>query len=230
MSDLESFSFESANQGSTAETFRLFQERMKAAAAQIQAIKAGEQKQKKKEDELAKILSEFIKTHQNDQNFSEFIVHISKLLALNLPAVFILSILLLNFPELQAKTNILMLTMPEAVQASALDAQTLPDLYLQNNQLPPYHKIAIDNWFQTISMTAQDCRTKLLQTALIPAKQFHPAIVEFTAFSLSVYLQTSNYPIEYQFIEKFAQFCLTGILQELQKPTPELNHPNPASI
>lgn len=226
MSDLESFSFESANSGSTAETYRLFQERMKVAAAQIQAIRAGEQRQKKKEDELAKILSDFIKTRQGDQGFTDNIVHITKLLALNIPAVFILSFLLLNFPELQTKTNFPMLSLPEAMQANAADAQTLPDLYMKQVTLPLYHKIQIDNWIQAISTAASDARGKLLSTGITPNQDFRPEILDFMVYSLSTYLQTANFTMEEQHLRKFCQFCLNGILQEIQKPLPSLENPS----
>lgn len=225
MSDFESFSAsESVNQGSTAESFRLFQERMKVAAAQIKAIRAGEQKQKKKEDELAKILSEFIKSHQHDAEFTEFIVHITKLLALNLPAVFILSFLILNFPELQLQTNLKMLSLPEAMQANALDAQTLPDLYLKGNQLPPHLKIQIDNWIQAISMAAMDGRSKLLQTGLTPTQEFRPEISAMMTFSMAIYLQRLGYGMPEDYLQKFSSFCLQGILGQIKKPLTELDY------
>lgn len=226
MSDFESFSSsESVNQGSTAESFRLFQERMKVAAAQIKAIRAGEQRQKKKEDELAKILSEFIKSHQHDASFTEFIVLISKLLALNLPAVFILSFLILNFPDLQTQSGLKMLSLPEALQANALDAQTLPDLYWKNHTLPPHLKIQIDNWIQAISMAAIDSREKLLKNGVTATDQFRPEIVEMMTFSLSTYLQKIGFAMAYEPLRKFTDFCLQGILQEIQKGLPELGNP-----
>jgi len=53
VSDLETFHVdESANMGTSAESFRQYQERVKEAASQIKEIKAGERKQKKKEDEF----------------------------------------------------------------------------------------------------------------------------------------------------------------------------------
>ncbi len=225
MSDFESFSSESESHGSSAETFRLFQERMKVAAAQIKAIRAGEQKQKKREDKLAKILSDFIKSRQSDQNFLEFIVHITKLLAVNLPAAFILSFLILNFPELQAQTNLSITSLPEALQANALDAQTLPDLYLPDNQLPPYHKIQIDNWIQAISRSALDNRSKLLAIAVLSNKKFRSEIVDFMAFSLDSYLQKDSFHLDPQFLKQFSEFCLQGIFAQIQEPFSELKGP-----
>lgn len=218
MSDFESFSAsESANQGSSAETFRLFQERMKVAAAQIKAIKAGEQKQKKKEDELAKILSEFLQKHQNDSELTEFIVHITNLLARNTPAVFVLSLILLNFPELQNQTGLQLLTFEEAAKAGALENPTLPDIYLKNSTLPLQVKIAIDGWLQGISEAANQARHKLISPI-----QPIPEILDCASFSIQFYLNKLEIPTDPTMLRQFTEFCLKNIFEQLKKPIPEI--------
>jgi hypothetical protein len=226
LSDLETFSaYESSNQGSSPESFRLFQERMKVASAQIQAIRAGEQKQKKKEDELARILSEFIKTLQSDSDHAGFIVHITKLLALNLPAAFILSLIIINFPRLQEQTGLKLLSFEEAARAGALDAPTLPDLYMAGPALPPPLKIALDSWIQEISRVSQEQRQKLLQRGVGPAGRWHAEIQETMSFSLSHYLEQQGFPINSEFSETFCRFCLDGMLKQLMEQLPGLNEP-----
>ncbi len=225
MSDLESFSFEESNQGSTPETFKLFQERMKAASSQIQAIRAGEQRQKKKEDELAKILSEFIKSLQHDSVYAEFLVHVSKLLGLNVPAAFILVLIIINFPKLQQQTGLKLITFEEAARAGALETQTLPDLYLAENALPPFLKIAIDAWIQEISQVATDNRSKLLQRALTLSQEFFPEIDQMMAYNLTFYLEKNGFPIAEEFAQTFSRFCLKGILDQIKKPLQELPKP-----
>lgn len=224
MSDLESFSVpESTSQGSSAESFRLFQERMKQAAAQIKAIKAGEQKQKKKEDELIRVLSDFIKSHQSGSENADFLFHISKLLSFNCPAAFILGILLLNFPELQAKTGFAMTTFEDAIKAGALEGTTLPDIYLKEKILTPAMKIAIDSWVRELSDIASDTRHKLLQNCLTAPDTFHPAISEFMTFSLLQYLSLFQVTMDRQGVSDFCQFCLAAILENIKKDLKELN-------
>jgi len=47
-------------------SFEKFKERLQAAAAQIAALKIGEQKQRKKEEKLIQILLKFVKDRQID--------------------------------------------------------------------------------------------------------------------------------------------------------------------
>lgn len=224
MADFESFSAsESINQGSSTESFRLFQERMKVAAAQIKAIKAGEQKQKKKEQELIKILTEFIKSRQSDSQNSDYLFHISRLLSLNCPAAFILGILLINFPELQVSTGFALTTFEEAMKAGAVDGGTLPDLYLPKNVLTPAMKIALDSWIQELTEIASDHRHKLLKNCLTAPDSWNPAITDFFSFSLQQYLQLYDVLMEKRGLTDFSKFFLAIILKHIQKPFNELN-------
>jgi hypothetical protein len=198
---------------------------MKAAAAQIQAIRAGEQKQKKKEDELAKILSDFIKSLRQDSDYAGFIEHISKLLALNLPAAFILVLIINNFPHLEAQTGLKMLSFEEASKAGVLESPTLPDLYMAEKTLPLGLKIAIDAWIQEISRVALDNRHRILERGLDRAQKVLPEIVDLMAFSLAFYLEKNGHPIDTEFAATFSRYCLSGIMEQVKKPFNELDEP-----
>lgn len=216
MSGPESFSAsESLNGGSTAESFKLFQERMKVAAAQIQATRAGEQKQRKKEDELAKILSDFIKSNQGNADLLEFIHHISILLSFNLPAVFILSLVLLNFPELQGQTGLKLLSFEEFNSSGALENPTLPDIYMKNNILPLQVKIAIDAWLHSVSEAAQYAPGKLLTNGEL-AGQIRPQVIDCAVYSLHYYLEKVQFPADTEMLKQFLTHCLKGIFQDLK--------------
>jgi hypothetical protein len=216
VSELESFSsYESGNQGSDPESFRLFQERMKAAAAQIQGIRAGEQKQKKKEDELAKILGNFIKSKQGTRGNDEFLMMTSSLLALNIPAIFILSILVLNFPELQRESGIKLLSFDEAMSAGVLDAETLPDMYLGAGKLPPHIKVAIDSWIQEINKAATDGKEKIIKTAVTNLNKWESGVFDFVNFSLQHYLSANNIVMQRDIVGKFVEYFMSNILDQI---------------
>lgn len=224
MSDLESFSAaESLSQNSSAESFRLFQERMKVAAAQIKAIKAGEQKQRKKEDELIRILTEFIKSHQSDSENADYLFHISKLLSFNCPAAFILGILLLNFPELQVSTGFTLTTFDDAMRAGVLEGGTLPDLYMHKSTLTPAMKIALDSWIRELSEIASENRHKLLKHCLSGSDKWNQAVIELFSFSLRRYLSMYGVIMEEDRLIEFSRFFLSAILENIQKPFSELN-------
>ncbi|MCC6643752.1 hypothetical protein IT411_03310 [Candidatus Peregrinibacteria bacterium] len=222
MSDVESFGgFESTNQGSTPESFRQFQERMKAAAAQIQAIKASEQRQKQSEDKLAQILLDFITTHQNDSALADFLEHISTLLALNMPAAFILSLILLYFEELQVKTGLL-LTQPPTSEQSSLQLIN-PD----RTEIPPALSLKVSLWIQEIYKTALLSRPKLVKFTL-DTEQFSTGPVnKLASHTLSKFLEKNGI---YQYPGAISEFCsqyLKGLAIELQKDLPELADPGP---
>jgi len=195
---------------------------MKAATAQIQAIRAGEQRQKKKEDELAKILSEFIKSLKHDSEYAEFIVHISRLLALNLPAAFILALIIINFPSLQESTGLKLISFEEAAKAGALDGPSLPDIYMAEKTLPPGLKIAIDVWIQELSQVGLDHRHRMLERALDGRGMIREEIELLMAYSLAFYLEKNGFPIAQEFSRTFCRFCLKGLLEQFKKPFTEI--------
>lgn len=222
MSGPESFSApESVNQGSSAESYRLFQERMKVASAQIQAIRTGEQKQKKKEDELVKILTDFIKSTRTSSHDDLLIEYLTKLLAINLPAVFIIALIIINYPDLQEKSGIKLIDFSSA-DTALQENSTLPDLYFKNATLPLQVKIAIDSWMTEISKAAGSHAHKVLDHALRLDGKVKSEVIDLANYSLSAYLESKNLDYDADFCRQFVEYCLNGILTELAKPKPAL--------
>lgn len=93
---LESFIGLDQGEGMSEAAFEAFKEKMKAAAAQIAAIRKEEGKQKKKEEELLRILLKFVKNSSK----KELVLLISRVLEQNIPANFILAIILLGNDEI----------------------------------------------------------------------------------------------------------------------------------
>ena len=98
---LESFIGFDAGEGMSEAAFEAFKEKMKAAAAQIAAIKKEEGKQKKKEEELHKILLKFI---QNSGK-KDLTLLISRALEQNIPANFIMAMILLGNEDIQREVG-----------------------------------------------------------------------------------------------------------------------------
>lgn len=218
MFDVESFGgYESSNQGSTPESFRQFQERMKVAAAQVKAIRASEQKQKQSEDKLAQILLDFIKSQQNNSALTEFLEHISTLLALNFPAAFILSLILLYFEELQQKAGLVL-----SGQNSSELALIAPD----RTSIPPELMTLINSWIQEVFKSALSSRSKLLKFTM-SAEEFSTGPVnKLMSHTLKKFLEKNEV---YQYpgaIEQFTAYYLLGLAGELQKEPPELEGPS----
>lgn len=188
---LEDFIGLEQNGAMDAAAFERFQERVKAAAAQIQAIRKEEKKRKKKEDELIKILLKFIKSSDK----KDLVLLISRVLERNVPANFILAIILLGNEEIQkevgeylslkagAKAENRNEQLPrqvgeqfESARADVneperpLDGTGIPEdrslVFFQTDQTMPLKvRIEIDKWIRDLIFQASETPQKLLATA-----------------------------------------------------------------
>jgi hypothetical protein len=224
MSTLDTFAgFEDLSQASNAESYRQFQQRMQAAAAQIQAIRASEQKQKKKEDQLIKILLKFIQSSQHGTSEDQIIELVSKLLGKNLPAAFILSLILLAYPDIQQESGLLLPSSAEQTSSSALANQNeqnpstiLPDLYLQKT-LPLKLKIDIQAWIGELFNQTQENQQKLRLHALTPSAEFLPEIPALAFQILQNYLHSAGIFQEPQSSQAFLGLVFKNLAKELQQ-------------
>lgn len=214
MSDLESFSgSDGRNEGMDAAAFERFKEQMAAAAAQLKAIQAGEQKQKKKEDELVKILLKFI---QSGSQKRDILLLVTRLLELNIPAAFVVSILLISEEQMQAQLGIKLLP-PGGVNLAAADSQTLPDRYMPNQTIPLKIKIAIDAWVQEMVKYALEKPHRVLETALNPEGIIHLPLLQLGILCLEDFLHQNSVETRYEDLKSFMNVMFGGIIKKLQE-------------
>ncbi len=214
MSDVESFSgFNSGQESMDPAAFEKFKERMAAAAAQLKAIQAGEQKQKKKEDELVKILLKFIQTGQK----RDILMLVSRLLEQNVPAAFIVSILLINNPDMQQEIGIKLLPAGNVEANLNSQNQTLPDRYMPNQTLPLKIKIAVDAWIQEMIKYAFEKPHRLVETALDTNGLIKLPLLQLTILCLEDFLLQNEVQSEYMALKDFMSLMLEGILKRVQE-------------
>ena len=211
MSDLESF-FSNDNRGESMDpaAFERFKERMAAAAAQLKALQKQEQKQKKKEDELIKILLRFIQTGTK----RDIMILVARLLEQNVPAAFIVSLLLISNEDIQKELGIKLLP-PGAIEAEKAHALTLPDHYLKGEILPLQIKIAIDAWAHEIVDRSQEYAHRVLETVLDHEKLIKLAVLQLAVFCLRDYLEDEGVRIDYELLKEFVALMLEGILKKV---------------
>ncbi|MBI4235340.1 hypothetical protein HY604_03515 [Candidatus Peregrinibacteria bacterium] len=174
---LDSFIGMDSGEPMSAASLEKLQERMAQAAAQIAAIQREEKKHKKKEYDLLAILVKFVKTSHK----TELTLLISRVLEQNLPANFVLAIILLGNEEIQAQVgDFLMLQKPKE-HASSGDTQVDPSgeadtepssgeksltfFSARDQTLPLKIKIELDHWIKSLLMQAEENPHKLLRTA-----------------------------------------------------------------
>ncbi len=239
---LESFgAFESGEMSESA--FEALREKMKAAAAQIKAIKKEEGKHKKKEDELQKILLKFVRNSHK----SGLVLLISRALEQNIPANFILAIVLLGNEEIQKDLGTFLLLPDSVPQESSAEAQAQDNALIFFNShsdqaMPLRVKIELDNWIKAILVQAEERPQKLINTAYLikmieeehesefgetkyrEEKSIKVVLIDLFAFVLADYLASKEINEEDSKLKDFAQFILTGILKKTEENLSNRKH------
>ncbi len=234
---LESFIGMEGGEGMSEGALEALREKMRAAAAQIAAIKKEESKQKKTEDELLKILYKFVKTSQKQ----ELVLLISRVLEHNVPANFVLAIILLGNEDIQQEAGrFLMLNAPaETVPGDSFQnhdsEKSLVFFTNQDNSLPLKIRIELDHWIKNMLFQAQENPHKLVKTAYktemieLPKEYdwddseykqeitIRIPIIQLLTFVLRDFLGQKDIDEPYDKLYDFAEFILTGILSKTKE-------------
>lgn len=231
MSSLEFFTpGEGADKGMDAAALERFQERMRANAQAIAALQKSEQKQKKQEDKLSAILAAFIQRNQK----TDWVILITRLLEQNVPASFILAVILLA-DEVVQKTVGIELTMPElslsdAPQHAALQnpeamSRALQTGQFQSDAIPLKIRISLELWSKNLWEAAIAQPYRILTTIMDVEERPITTLVQLTTLVVRDFMEQKGHQQEYDAIRGFAQFVLEGLLKKVRiyiKGTPEL--------
>lgn len=207
--------------------FEALRERMRAAQAQIAAIKKEEKKQKKTEDDLLKILLKFIKTSQK----TDLVLLVSRVLEKNIPANFILAVILLGNEDIQREMgDFLMLGAGENAQDGSqhksVDAEEKALIFfnIKDETLPLKVKIKLDTWIKGLLFQAEEYAQKLLKTAqeveVIEEKEIknpEENLVKLLTFIVRDYLGQNEIEEPYEKLYDFSTFVLKGIFSKTEE-------------
>jgi hypothetical protein len=228
--------FDSADGGISPEQVREYQARMARNAKHMAAARKQEKKQKKKEDRLFLILLKFIR----DNKRNDITLLVSRCLEQNIPAVFILAILMLDNEELQKEFGIQfeLLEGPE----SASEQDDLPDpppqlespknttpspnalvAFGENNTFPLEMRIALDLWTKNIWDAVSPIPERIFKTAVEfnedpkAEPEAKEVVIQLTAFILRDYFTDHGSEQLFDNIKSFADFFLKGLLKRLKE-------------
>lgn len=233
--NFESFAGFNSSEGMSESSLEELKEKMKAAAAQIAAIKKEEGKQKKKEDELIAILFYFIKNSSKKDLTSK----ISKVLAQNIPARFVLAVILLGNKEIQRALKKELLN-EESIKmlenGGEVDSRALT-FFKEDQTLPLRIKIELDAWIKEILKEAEEVPQKLLASIYevtpswkeeeVKKKSISKAVIDLMTFITVDYFDTQefkNYQIKE--VEKLALFLIKGIISQVKNNLENRKHLN----
>jgi hypothetical protein len=221
MGDLEFFGGMDGSGEYNAAAFEKFKERMKAAAAQLKAIQKQEQKQKQSEEELIKILLKFIQSGKK----TDIMLLVIRLLEQNVPAGFIVSILLISNPDIQKELKIKLLPASvtedekNAVEASQnrQENKHLPQKYMGEHILPLKIKVAIANWINEIQKRVNDNPDRVIKTTLTPEDQVELTVIQLGAFCMRDFLNDNKVENEYSRLKDFVSFFMNETIHKAKE-------------
>lgn len=204
--DLESFrpSDDGTNKVSeqAAEAFR---EQMRKASAQMKALQKGEQKKKKKEDRLAKIISEFLKKKTK----TDLVLLAAQVLAESIPPNFVLGMLILSDRESLEEGHKILAEEGRRLQPFQLDEE--------ERDLIPEANGEIVDWVNLMGEYGAQEGLKLLENIKNQDGKLKYILVEFMTAVLEDYFQEKNMSFDRENLKNFTIHILRKVVAEIQQ-------------
>lgn len=227
MSDLDFFNPSEGGESYDPAAFDRFKEKVKKNAAFMAAARKDERRQKKKEDRLAQILVAFIKSNQR----SGILLLASRCLEENIPASFILSIILLGNKEMQeqVQAELKKLAAPESegesealpqlpAQKEASEFSLITQFDAQDHSVPIAIKVQIDEWGKSIFEAGSAAPFRVLETSIDKEGNMKKVMIDLCANVLSDFVEAQAGPVQaYDTYFSFSEFLLRGVMNALQK-------------
>lgn len=217
--DVEQFGGgQEGSEGMSEAAMEAFREQMKAAGQQLKALQKGEQKKKKKEEKLAKIISQFL---QKKSKRTDLAFQAAEALALNIPAGFVLSMLLLGDQESRKAASESEVSDKQDSDKQDADVITLSgnDLsYMMTDdeaQTARLHAELIP-WTDMMYSQAKHDALRLLQQSRDEDGRLYPVMIQLPSTVMKYFLQDHRLVIPQQNLEKLSQIILDKIFTGLQ--------------
>lgn len=209
---------------STAESRERAAQASKRRTAAVKALQKQEQKARKQEGSLIKILIQFIQK-QDQRDITNIIV---KLLDQNIPAQFILSMLMLVFTEIRpimlgqeefTKDTKLALTGPSiADMEQALLAVDVKEFHAET--LPPQAKIDLNQWIKEVRDISEQQREIILER-VFRGNHVNSTAIRLMMVVMERYLVGHKIKGHHQRLGDFCTFVLQGIMKYLKESAPQ---------
>jgi len=217
---LEEFLGLDDNNGMDPAAFERFKEKMQKAAAHIKAIKKEEKKRKKKESELVQVILKFISSSQK----KDLVLLISRVLEQNIPANFILSIILLGNEEIQKEVGHYL-----ALEGGSENDTKALVFFREDESMPLRVRIEIDKWVKDVIFQASEMPQKLIKTAYDISynkdengqkheiKTISKSLVLLVAHIIFNYLKQNGIEGDIVKLKEFSEFLVKGIVAKTEE-------------
>ncbi|MDD4352259.1 MAG: hypothetical protein PHU71_04770 [Candidatus Gracilibacteria bacterium] len=186
-----------------------------ASASQfIQAMQKEEGRQREKEDEIVKILRNYL--HSN--KYPEILEQVVKLLALNVYAGFLVTALILIDEDL--KQAVIRQSLPAGESAAAADPEMnkLPTYTrFDSKNIPPQVRENLESWIYSLSEVASGHPHRFLEELTDSNKQADYEFQVLLRLVTNQFFTEHAIQAELSEIQQFAEFIFNGITDKLLK-------------
>lgn len=187
-----------------------FREEMRRTQQAIKDLKKEEGRAKASDDNLAKIIVQFLSQTQDTDLF----LLISRAVAQNLPSELIIAVVSLIDEKALDETKAFLVTSGEKANEQGLVLHQKADF----QSIGPEHKTAIDEWIRKIGQVAMRKPHRTLETMVIPGekRELSPVLVQLATFILRNYLYRHKIMIDYEDLHAFMQNVFVEMLKNLE--------------
>lgn len=225
MDGLDFFSPSAGGEAYDPAAFERFKEQMKKNAQFVAAQQKSEQRQKKKEDALLQILMKFFKSNKK----RGLVVLASRLLEQNIPASFILGVILLGNEDLQkeVRESAPLLESPSGPVDVSIEPIIPPQkassefslvAAFSDPSIPLRVKAEIDAWGKNLYEIVSANPFRILETVLDPAGMPKSVVINCMANVLQDYLfENGLVDYSYETMASFSEFLIHGILKKAKE-------------
>ncbi|MEK7528928.1 MAG: hypothetical protein AAB592_04120 [Patescibacteria group bacterium] len=217
MSDFELFSGGDVAESYDPQAFERFKDKIKKNAQFIAALKKQEKKQKDKEDRLIKLISGWIQKNQN----RAIMLLVARLIEINVPASFILALILLGNDELQKEAGIVLVSAEEArdIQegGGGVGAERGALAVLSSDSSVPLRvRAEIEAWSKNMYDAALEFPYRILETTVDAAGAIKPQVTDLAVHVMEDFLKLHSSPMEHDGVVEFCMFLVQGILKKVK--------------
>lgn len=206
--------------------FERFKEQMKKNAKFVATQQKSEQRQKKKEDALLQILMRFFKSNKK----RGLVVLASRLLEQNIPASFILGVILLGNEDLQREVresapllespagNLVNVSIEPISPPQTSSSEFSLVAAFSDPSIPLRVKAEIDAWGKNLYEIVSANPFRILETVLDPAGMPKSVVINCMANVLQDYLfENGLVDYSYETMASFSEFLIHGILKKAKE-------------
>ncbi len=225
--DLENYNSAGGSEGTegmSEAAMEVFREQMRSTSQQLKALQKGEQKRKKKEEKLAKLLTEFL---QRKSGKSDLAFQAAHLLALNIPAAFVLSMLLLGDRESQQELTMAAKEDDKGLEVEMLSTDTQQritlgeeDLALVRTEDEEKSQAIIDEllvWIDMMYIQAKNDVMRMIKNAYDEDQKIHDEIPKFMTTVVNYFMTENGMSVPPENIERVSEIMLQKMFAALNE-------------